>query len=128
MDQIGRVYGHGEARGVLSERVVGCGNGIGGESSLDIVALGTDDMPWHGALAGSKWWAHWERLDVFGNSAPLLTEIEVPPPWSPMVAVFVLGTDGQVNHALWNVSSEFSWRGSTWSSMGGNLTVKYYRS
>jgi len=95
---------------------------------IDVVALGTDDMLWHGALVGSKWWAHWERLDVFGNSAPLLTKIEVPPPWSPMVAAFVLGMDGQVNHTLWNVSSEFSWRGLAWTSMGGNLTAEYYRS
>ncbi|KAK0617503.1 hypothetical protein B0T14DRAFT_525324 [Immersiella caudata] len=92
---------------------------------VDVVALGTGDTLMHRVLVGGRWTANWEDLGVFGNSAPLAVNLTTNP---EAVSLFVLGTNGEMNQTVWQVSEELSWKALRWSSMGGNLTASYFRS
>ncbi|KAK4168104.1 hypothetical protein QBC43DRAFT_310854 [Cladorrhinum sp. PSN259] len=107
------------------------------EVRVDLVALGNNDRLWHRSSKGGKVNNNnnnkldddkeglWENLDVYGNSAPLVVDIED----GKRVGIFVVGVDGQVNHTVWTVSEEEkSWKGLIWKSIGGNMTAAFYRS
>lgn len=91
---------------------------------VDVVALGTNDTLMHRVRQGSRWSAEWEDLGVFGNSAPLALNLTTNP---ESVALFVLGTNGELNQTVWTVSQDETWKGLKWKSMGGALTSSFFR-
>lgn len=94
---------------------------------IDIVALGTNDQLRHRVLQGAEPISDWEDIGVFGNSAPLLINLTSSNVQPERVAMFVMGTDGQVNQTVWDVvPSELSWKNLVWTSMGGNLSTEFY--
>ena len=95
----------------------------GSVERIDVLALGTDDMLKHRAMnvTGSKWTTGWEDLGVFGNSAPLVTNLG-----NGTLGIFVIGLKGEVNYTSWAVSDIPSWSGLRWTSLGGNMTMTGY--
>jgi len=91
---------------------------------IDVVALATTDTLHHRVYQGGQWSEAWEDLGVVGNSAPLVANLTTSP---ESVAVFVLGTNGQLNQTSWKVSNDLSWKGLTWKGMGGDLTATYFK-
>ncbi|KAK4443136.1 hypothetical protein QBC34DRAFT_499232 [Podospora aff. communis PSN243] len=103
---------------VPSAVVTQIGSSLG--ERVDVVALGADGHLHHRVMQGMNWVLDWEDLGVRGKSAPLLTSL------GDAVCLFVVGVEGEIQHAVWRVSSTLSWRDLQWRSMGGNMTTAFH--
>ena len=93
-----------------------------GEERVDIFAVGTDARLWHKARIGRTWGTEWENLGGHFNSAPKVTVTR-----EGEIAVFGLGPNGTVIHALIKIGTEYSWGDRQWFSDGGEMTAKWFR-
>ncbi|KAH7326171.1 hypothetical protein B0I35DRAFT_127429 [Stachybotrys elegans] len=92
-----------------------------GPRRVDILALGTNGRLQHNTLTDHEQVGEWEELGGFLSSAPTSVRL------NDKVAVFGVGTDGQVLHGIWEMNSNGSWGNGQWFVDGGNFSTSWYR-
>ncbi|KAL8381341.1 hypothetical protein RB595_005551 [Gaeumannomyces hyphopodioides] len=98
-------------------------------STIEVVALGSDDRLKHRSLKGGQWSdapgeaGGWEDLAVQGHSAPQAVYIGGP---DRLVALMVVGRGRQLNLTVFSIPDDGVWsRRAVWRSAGGNFSTSF---
>ncbi|KAL8409141.1 hypothetical protein RB594_007551 [Gaeumannomyces avenae] len=98
-------------------------------STIEIVALGSNDRLQHRSLKNGQWSdapveaGGWEDLAVHGHSAPQAVYIGGP---DCLVALMVVGRGRQLNLTVFAIPDDGVWsRRAVWKSAGGNFSTSF---